>query len=512
VFYLWPLATLLWRVLGLSAIVDALRRPGVVDIAWFTLWQAVVSTAATVVVGLPPALLLSRYDFRGRRALRALVTVPFLLPTVVVGAAFVSLLPERLDGTATAVIAAHVFFNVAVVVRVVGASWAQLPSDLTAAARTLGASPSRAWVSVTLPMLRSSIVAASLVVFLFTFTSFGAVQILGGPANPTIEVEVARRALQLGDVRGAAALAVLQLAFLGVVIGCGAWVQRRSRVRIVFAAAARRRPVGRSQRAAIVIGAGLTAIAMGAPLLALVSASVRIDGRWTLVAWRELGEEEVRPGLGLGVDAAASILRSVGTATAATVIAVVVGTSAACAVAIARRHGRLLDVGLMLPLATSAVTVGLGMLITFDRAPVDWRGSTWLVPVGHALVAAPFVVRTVLPVLTARPPAWLDAAATLGASPTRAWLAIDVPLLRRPLVVAAAFAAAISLGEFGATTFLTRSGRETMPVAIARLLGRAGDIPRAQGFVLATMLAVVTGLLILVVDALDRDRIAGRSD
>jgi thiamine transport system permease protein len=361
-------------------------------------------------------------------------------------------------------------------------------------------------------VLRSSIVAASLVVFLFTFTSFGAVQILGGPANPTIEVEVARRALQLGDVRGAAALAVLQLAFLGVVIGCGAWVQRRSRVRIVFAAAARRRPVGRSQRAAIVIGAGLTAIAMGAPLLALVSASVRIDGRWTLVAWRELGEEEVRPGLGLGIDAAASILRSVGTATAATVIAVVVGTSAACAVAIARRHGRLLDVGLMLPLATSAVTVGLGMLITFDRAPVDWRGSTWLVPVGHALVAAPFVVRTVLPVLTARPPAWLDAAATLGASPTRAWLAIDVPLLRRPLVVAAAFAAAISLGEFGATTFLTRSGRETMPVAIARLLGRAGDIPRAQGFVLATMLAVVTGLLILVVDALDRDRIAGRSD
>jgi thiamine transport system permease protein len=240
--------------------------------------------------------------------------------------------------------------------------------------------------------------------------------------------------------------------------------------------------------------------------------SFRIDGRWTSVAWRELGATELRPGLGLGVDVGGSILRSLRAAALATAVAVVIGALAASAIGVARRHGRLLDAAVMLPLATSGVTVGLGMLITFDRPPFDWRGEPWLVPLGHALIAAPFVVRTVLPVLAARPSTWLDAAATLGAAPTRAWWEIDVPLLRRPLVVAAAFAAAISLGEFGATTFLSRSGRETVPVAIARLLARAGDIPRAQAFVLATMLAAVTAALMLVVDTFDRigDRTGGR--
>lgn len=507
-FYVWPLATLLARVLGLSAVRSTLSSRGLGDVLWFTLWQAVVSTVATVSIGLAPAYLLSRWDFPGRRALRALVTIPFLLPTVVVGAAFVSLLPDGMTGTAFAVIVAHVFFNVSVIVRVVGALWAQIPNDLGAAARTLGASPMQVWRHVTLPLLRPSLVAASTVVFLFTFTSFGAVQILGGPGNPTIEVEVARRATQLGDIPGAAVLAVFQLLFLALVIVLAARAQRTAAVAFRLSPQRRPRAATTRTRVAVAAGAVVTAALVLAPLAALFVSSVRIGGQWTLTAWRDLGAAEVRPGLSLGVDAAASIDRSLRIAVVATAVGVIVGTLAALAVAAARRHGRLLDAGLMLPLGTSAVTVGLGMLITFDVPPVDWRGSWWLVPVGHALVATPFVVRTVLPVLASRPRSWLDAAATLGASPARAWWAIDVPLVRRPLVVATAFATAISLGEVGATTFLTRTGRETVPLAITRLLARAGDIPRAQGFVLATMLALVTGALILAVETLDRDGIS----
>ena len=150
----------------------------------------------------------------------------------------------------------------------------------------------------------------------------------------------------------------------------------------------------------------------------------------------------------------------------------------------------------MLPLGTSAVTIGLGMLITFDTAPFDWRASWWLIPLGHTLVATPFVTRALLPVLRAIPSDQRAAAATLGASPLRAWLIIDVRNILRPLLGGAGLAAAISLGEFGATTFLTRAGRETMPIAIARLLGRAGEIPRAQGFALATILLVATAVII----------------
>ena len=187
-------------------------------------------------------------------------------------------------------------------------------------------------------------------------------------------------------------------------------------------------------------------------------------------------------------------------AVVATALAVALGGLAALAIATARRHGRLLDVGMMLPLGTSAVTLGLGLLITFDVAPVDWRGEWWLVPLGHALVASPFVVRAVLPVLRAIPPDRAAAAATLGASPLRAWWWVTARAATRPVLAGAGIAAAVSLGEFGATTFLTRAGRETMPIAIGRLLGRAGAIPRAQAFALATILLVVTAAVIALAD------------
>ena len=209
----------------------------------------------------------------------------------------------------------------------------------------------------------------------------------------------------------------------------------------------------------------------------------------------------MRPGIRIGVDPLDAMLTSLRTTVVATAIAVTVGALAALAITAARRSGRLLDTGLMLPIATSAVTIGFGILITFDVAPVDWRASWWLVPVGQALVAVPFVVRTVLPVLRGIDPRLHDAAATLGASPLRAWREVTVAHLRRPLVASAGLAAAISLGEFGATSFLSRTGSETMPVAIERLLGRTGRLVQAQGYALATLLAMATVAIVLALDA-----------
>jgi thiamine transport system permease protein len=207
----------------------------------------------------------------------------------------------------------------------------------------------------------------------------------------------------------------------------------------------------------------------------------------------------------LPVDPIGSITTSIGFALAATAISLVIGASAVLAIAASRTGGRVLDLGVMLPLGTSAVTIGFGMLITFDHAPVDWRGAVWMVPLGHALVASPFVVRTMLPVLRSKPIGWTEAAATLGASPVRSWWEIDVRLLRRPLITAGGFAMAISLGEFGATTFLSRAGTNTMPLAIAGLLGRAGDLPHAQASALAVILAAMTLSILFSIDLLDRD-------
>ena len=503
VFYVWPVITLLTTVVDGNAIADTVGRPGLGRVLWFTTWQALVSTAATMAVGLGPAYLVARWQFRGRRLLTAALTVPFLLPTVVVGAAFTALLPERLERTALAIVAAHVFFNVAVVVRVVGTMWARLPPDLTGAARVLGAGAWQAFRHVTLPLLRPSLLAASSITFLFTFTSFGVVQILGGPGNATIEVEIARRATQLGDIGGAAALSLLQLVVLALLVAVSVRVQRRASVGLALRPATPAVPRTPLRRLAVGGAAALTAVVMAAPLVALSLSSFRIGGRWSVSPWTTLGDPAERPGADLGIDAFEAIIASLRAAVPATLIAVLVGGLATVAIADARRSGRLLDVGTMLPLGTSAVTIGFGMLITFDHGIVDWRGDRWLVAVGHALVAVPFVVRAALPVLRSRPPGWIEAAAMLGASPGRAWWEIDVRLLRRPLLVGAGFAAAISMGEFGATTFLGRSGQETLPVAIARLLGRAGDLPRAQASVLAVLLAVVTLAVLLAVDSLD---------
>ena len=147
----------------------------------------------------------------------------------------------------------------------------------------------------------------------------------------------------------------------------------------------------------------------------------------------------------------------------------------------------------MLPLGTSAVTLGFGLLVTFSIAPIDLRGSWIIVPIGQALVAVPLVVRTVLPVLRALDPRQREAAASLGASPWRSWRTVDVPVLARALAVGAAFAAAVSLGEFGATSFLARTDAPTVPVLIGRLLSRPGEANVGQAAALSVVLVALTG-------------------
>ncbi len=501
VFYVWPFTTLLVEALSGTAIADTLGRPRTWDVVWFTLWQAVLSTAVTITVGLVPAYVVARFAFHGRSLLVGLLTATFVLPTVVMGAAFLALLPDFLDRTVWAVIGAHVAFNIAVVVRVVGSLWAHLPTDMEYAAATLGASRWHVVTRISFPLVRPAITAAATIVFLFSFTSFGVIRILGAPGTRTIEVEVWRRATQLGDVGGATVLALLQLTLLAVVLAWSTIAQRtHSRALALRPVAPRRRARTRSERSFVALAAGMTALVALVPLAALVVRSFSTPDGWSTSAWTNLDRTEVRPGLRVGIDPMDAIANSLVNAAWATLFAVVVGGVASLAITAAKRHGGLIDGGLMLPLGTSAVTIGLGMLITFDVAPVDWRASWWLVPVGHALVAVPFVVRICVGVLRSVDPAMTDAAATLGAPPVRAWRATVVPYLWRPLGVGAALAAAISLGEFGATSFLSRSGGETLPIAIEQLLGRTGTMLQAQGYVLATMLAAVTVVLVVVIE------------
>ncbi|MDJ0383794.1 iron ABC transporter permease [Streptomyces sp. G-G2] len=526
-FFAYPVAAIVGRGLKtedgwqFGRIGEVLARPDIGDVLWFTTWQALASTALTLLVALPGAYVLARFAFPGKQLLRAVVTVPFVLPTVVVGTAFLALVGRggmldelwgvRLDTTVWAILLAHVFFNYAVVVRTVGGLWAQLDPRQEEAARVLGAGRFAAWRRVTLPALGPAVAAAALMVFLFTFTSFGVVQILGGPAYSTLEVEVYRQTAQLLDLPTAAVLTMVQFVAVGAVLAVHARTvrKRETALRLVDPSRTARRPRGPGQR--LLLGGVLLTVALliVLPLGVLVERSFDAPGGYGLGFYRALGDAGAGGGTFL-VPPLEAIWNSLQYALAATAIALVIGGLAAAA--LTRRGGRFVrgfDALLMLPLGVSAVTVGFGFLITLDEPPLDLRTSWILVPLAQALVGVPFVVRTMLPVLRAVDGRLREAAAVLGASPLRAWREVDLPLVRRALLIAAGFAFAVSLGEFGATVFIARPDHPTLPVAVARLLGRAGEMNYGQAMALSTILMLVCAVSLLVLERLRPDNTSG---
>ncbi len=515
-FFAYPVAAIVARGLKIDGawqfgrIGEVLAQSDVRHVLWFTTWQALVSTALTLLIALPGAYVFARFDFRGKQVLRAAVTVPFVLPTVVVGTAFLALVGRgglldelwgvRLDTTVWAILLAHVFFNYAVVVRTVGGLWAQLDPRQEEAARMLGASPLKAWRQVTLPALAPAVAAAALMVFLFTFTSFGVVQILGGPTFSTLEVEIYRQTSEIFDLSTAAVLTLIQFVAVGAILVLHAWTVRRreTALRLVDASVTARRPRGAGQWA-LLGGVLLTVVVLLLlPLAVLVQRSLDAPG---FGYYRALTREDGGIFLVAPIEAIGNSLEY---ALAATVIAVVIGGLAA--VALTRRDaGRFVrgfDALLMLPLGVSAVTVGFGFLIALDEPPLDLRASWILVPLAQALVGVPFVVRTMLPVLRAVDVRLREAASVLGASPWRVWREVDLPMVRRALLIAAGFAFAVSLGEFGATVFIARPDNPTLPVAVARLLGRPGELNYGQAMALSTILMVVCAVALLVLERL----------
>jgi thiamine transport system permease protein len=495
-----------------AAAVDAATDVRTWRVLMFTVAQAALSSAVTMALGLPLAYVLARYRFRGAALLRSLVLVPFVLPTVVVGAAFLALVGPRgvlgvdLSGTMAALLAAHAFLNLAVVVRTVGAVLAQLDPAAEDAARTLGATRWKAFTTVTLPAIAPAVITSAVVVGLFCFTSFGVVQVLGAGRLRTVEVEIYRAVAVDLDLVVAATLALLQLVCVLVLLVGVERLQRRRGTpgRQLDPALVRRAPRGVAETVAVRSTAVIGAVLMLAPLLVLVLRSVRVGDTWSLAGWRSLFTDT---GSTAFVDPGRALVVSFGTAAVAATVALLVGGSAA--IAVSRGGGSRsmsgVDAFLLLPLGTSAVTIGLGLFLAFDTPPLDLRGSWWLLPLAQALVAAPFVTRVLAPAMRSYDRRLLDAGAVLGATPAVARRTLAWPLLRPVVAVAGGFAFAVALGEFGATAFLARADAPTLPVAIARLLSRPGELLASQAYAASVLLM---GVVVLVVVGTDRVRTA----
>ncbi|WP_341926739.1 ABC transporter permease subunit [Nocardioides psychrotolerans] len=492
-------------------VLDVLTRPRTGRVVWFTVWSAGVATLLAVAVGLPAAYVLHRLDFPLRRAVRAALLVPFVLPTVVVGVAFRQLLGEAgplgflgLDGTPVAIVAGLVFFNAAVVIRAVGASWESMDARPAEAAAALGASPRQVFLTVTLPGLRPAIVSAASVVFLFCATSFGVVLTLGGTRYSSVETEIYLLTTDLLDLPGAAALSIVQLVAVVVLLAIAGRLRASADPSVVRVPARPRRP--RRSDLGQLVATGLLLAFVAAPLLTLLVGSLQVGDAWSLDNYRALTTTGSQQALLVPVtEALATSLR---TAVDATWMALSLGLLVALAVTrrsrsrAERRVRGVLDGFFMLPLGVSAATLGFGFLITLDSPPLDLRDSPLLVPLAQALVALPLVVRTLVPVLDGIDDRQRQAAASLGAGPLRAVMTVDLPVLWKPLVAASGFAFAASLGEFGATAFLARDDHPTLPVVIFRLIGHPGAMNYGMALAASVVLAATTALVMAAVERL----------
>ncbi len=487
----------------------------------FTLWQAGLSTALTLLVGLPSAYLFTHYNFPLKSFLRGLTTLPFILPTVVAAAAINSLYGPRgwlnlgwmalthtetplinIVNTLAAILLAHVFYNTAVVIRVTGSAWEKLDQRLPDAARVLGASSLKAFREVTLPLLLPSILASALLVFLFDFTSFGVILMLGGPRFSTLETEVYYQALQRLNLPMASLISIIQLLCTIIIGAAHARLNRTVQVPLMpnLRVSAFNRPLILRQKivTGVIIGILIMLFALPVASLALRSVSrleadrgqrTDVHTGVTLDYYRELFINR-RQSI-FYVPPIQAALNSLIYAAETVVISGVLGLLASLASKRRNLVSRIMDAMLMLPLGTSAVTLGLGYILVFNRPPLDIRSFPLFIPIAHSLVALPFVIRTIGPALESIPDSLRQAAATLGAAPHRVWLEIDWPIMARSALVAAIFSFTISLGEFGATTFLSRPERPTLPVAIYRFLSQPGALNYGQAMAMATLLLLV---------------------
>ena len=520
-FYFYPLTAIIRLSLTppLDGLAELWRTPFFLRTLWFTTWQAAASTLLTLALALPASYVFAQYQFWGKQLLRTLSTLPFVLPTIVVANAFTALLgprglandwlqrllgldapPINLQHTIWLILLAHLFYNYSVALRLISGFWQNLPADLEQAARTLGLTPWQAFWRVTWPLLRPAITAASVLIFLFCFTSFGVILILGGPRLSTIETEIYRQTISLFNLPVAAVLALGQIAFTLAMMALYTRTQRRLALRWRGSKAVAQPPRTWGARLAVGGNVAILLLLLGSPLLALVYRSFHTAEGLSLRYYRQLFLNE--RGSIFFVPPIQAVSNSVLIALGAMAIAVGLGLLCARLIWAGDGHwwGQWLDPLLMLPLTTSAVTLGLGFVLALGRPPLNWRDSALLVPIAQALVAMPLVVRVVLPALRRLNPRWREAAAALGATPWQVWWRIERPLTQSAVAVAAVFAFTISMGEFGATVFVARPDLPTLPTAIYRFLGQPGALNYGQALAMSVLLLLVCALGFLFIE------------
>jgi len=457
----------------------------------WSLAQAAISCAASLALGLPLAWVLARLEFPGRAFLLRSLMLPFVVPTLVAALGVLALMgpggllarlggPD-LQGSPWLLLYGNLFFNLCVVVRAGAESLAQVSAARLGAARTLGASPWRAFWRVEWPAITPALMSALCLVFLYCFSGFGLALVLGGQAYATAEVEIytlVAHELQLGQ---AGALAVSMMTLTGLVAMAYAALERRLATPARADRVLRRVPDGLWPWAGVLAAVAVWGLFCALPLLAIVWRA-GLAGTGAGDVWAVLREE----------DTLQALWNTVRFSALALVLATVLGLLHA----FAARRSLLLRALAYLPFVVSPVLVAFGLLLLYP----GWTGSFWLLVVAYALLAYPFVAKSLAAALDSLSPRYGEAARTLGASPWRVFRRITLPLLATALRRGMAFAAAAAIGEFAVTLFLSRPEWATLSTLVYQRLGRPGAANLDAALVLACLLMALAFAAFVVIE------------
>jgi thiamine transport system permease protein len=408
--------------------------------------------------------------------------------------------PIKITNTLTIILMAHAFYNYAIVIRIVSALWSNLDPHLEETARMLGAGRLRTFGQITLPLLLPAIASSALMAFAFSFTSFGVVLILGGAQFATLEVGIYELTAKLFRMPLAAVLSLVQIVFTYLFLLLYVRLQDRSTVRLDLKpqSSTVRQRTHMGDRV-FIAGMILAILVILSPLMALVERGFSSGDGYSLAHFARLFSNE--SGSYFYLSPVTIMWNSVRLALATVTVSLVLGTIVAYFLSRPGRRDRgVFDALFMLPLGVSAVTLGFGFIVALNRPPIDLRGSWIILVIAHSLVAYPFVIRSLLPVLRGLSPYLREAAVVLGASAPRVFISIDLPITARALMVGATFAFAISMGEFGASLLLVRPDFTTMPVAIFRFLGQPGAANLGQALAMSSLLMAVVALGFIVIE------------
>ncbi len=480
-FFYFPLARILSRAISANSL-SAIFAPEVGPVVWFTLWQAIASVAICLAIGLPMAFVLYRRSFFGSKMMRSLLAVPFVLPTIVVA---IALQPIRSLPGWLAILIANAFLNISVIVRMVGSVWGSIDSNLDSSAQIDGASTFGTIRRVHLPILRSAIFNASVLVFLYCVTSFGIVLVFGGSRFESIETMIYFALNNRLNLNLVGALALIQTAITVLAFSLS------KPTRIENSSAEMYSPIKRASKRSVLALLTFVVAFFVVPIASILINGLTIENLSNLAS---LGARDI-----LDISVWQSLANSLRNATVAAFIAVVVGTLVA---RLGHRH-RWMHFWFVLPLGISSVLLGFGFLVSFGSGLFPYEYAWLVVPIVQAVLAIPLVVQQMIGAHDLIPIELIEAASNAGANRWQTWWQIQLPVIIGPLRNSIAFAYLISIGEFGAASLLSYGNQSTLPVVLYRLISRPGGENYGMAMAAASLI-ILLSFAVVAVTSLDR--------